>query len=612
MSVVDTYKALYHILDTHERKRGMLVLIGMFGVSISEVAGVASVMPFLSAIADPVRVMSHPLVVKSHILDVVSTPKQFLIVLGGIFIAILLTSLVIRGFGLWMLLRFSTNRDVAWSSRLLAASLKQPYGWYLGHNSAELTRAVISDVDMAINEALMPALQVISQVGICVLLLGTLVLVDPVLAGTVGVVLGGGFWWISHSLRDRQRRIGVGRVETWGQRLRVTQDAFVSFKEVKLGGIEGEVLRRFIAPSKLQAALKVEAGVFGQIPPLAMQGLLFGGMVGILLFLLATRGDLAGALPIVGLYAFAGFRLLPAIQKIFEEFGKLRVSEHVVKLLATNLAAADSVSAPHAIEDAQKLGRLELQESVSLTDISFRYADTERPVLDGVSIEIPARTSLGIVGSTGSGKSTLVDIILGLQFPERGSVKVDGHDISDPTMVCRWQKNIGYIPQQIFLSDESITANIAFGVPPEQVDHVAIERAARLAAFHDFVEKELPERYNTIVGDRGIRLSGGQRQRIGIARALYHDPDIIIMDEATSALDNLTEQAVMSSIQALAKTKTVIMIAHRLTSIKDCDQIVMLGSGKVLGVGRYEELMATNSAFRALTLSDAHAALAAE
>jgi ABC-type multidrug transport system fused ATPase/permease subunit len=241
--------------------------------------------------------------------------------------------------------------------------------------------------------------------------------------------------------------------------------------------------------------------------------------------------------------------------------------------------------------------RLQLKQQLELQGISFAYPNVERSSVDGLNLTVRANNKVGIVGGTGAGKTTLVDIILGLLSPDKGTILVDGQALSRENLQA-WRRSLGYVPQTIYLTDASIAEDIAFGIPPNDIDMDAVERAARIAALHDFVEQELPSGYKTIVGERGVRLSGGQRQRIGIARALYHDPDLLIMDEATSALDNLTERAIMDAVQNIGDEKTIIMIAHRLTTVRACDKIVLLQHGKIAASGTYDELVDQNETFR--------------
>jgi ABC-type multidrug transport system fused ATPase/permease subunit len=242
---------------------------------------------------------------------------------------------------------------------------------------------------------------------------------------------------------------------------------------------------------------------------------------------------------------------------------------------------------------------LGLREKLELAGVTYTYDGAARRAMDNISLTVRARTTIGLVGATGSGKTTAVDMILGLLWPSEGRLRVDGIDITADN-VAAWRRTLGYVPQQIFLADDTIAANIAFGIPLELVDRAAVEQAARVANLHDFVTRELPQGYDTQVGERGVRLSGGQRQRIGIARALYHDPEVLIMDEATSALDNLTERAVMEAVQNLGSRKTIVLIAHRLTTVRNCDCIFLLNQGRVTASGTFAELVERDAHFRAM------------
>jgi ABC-type multidrug transport system fused ATPase/permease subunit len=242
-------------------------------------------------------------------------------------------------------------------------------------------------------------------------------------------------------------------------------------------------------------------------------------------------------------------------------------------------------------------GPLRLEREIELRQVRYRYPGGARPAIRDLSLTIPARAAIGLVGHTGAGKTSVVDVILGLLEPEGGQLLVDGNEISDDNRRS-WQDAVGYVPQHIFLSDDTVTANIAFGVPSGSVDMAAVERAARVANLHGFVSEELPNGYDTLLGERGVRLSGGERQRVGIARALYHDPELLIMDEATSALDNVTERAVMDAVDGLANRKTVILIAHRLTTVRRCDTIFLLERGRLVASGTYDQLVARSDNFR--------------
>jgi len=288
--------------------------------------------------------------------------------------------------------------------------------------------------------------------------------------------------------------------------------------------------------------------------------------------------------------------MFPAVQQVYQSLAWLRSSRTVLDRVHSDMQEATGQLPP----TRGAIGGLFLEKQLELSHVVYAYPATDRPALHGLSLTIQARTTVGIVGGTGAGKTTAVDVMLGLLTPQKGALKVDGVPITSDHMRA-WQNTIGYVPQQIFLVDDSVAANIAFGIPADQVDHAAVEQAAKVANLHDFIMSELPQGYQTFVGERGVRLSGGQRQRIGIARALYHDPNVLILDEATSALDNLTERAVMEAVHNLSHEKTIIMIAHRLSTVKDCDTIFLMEKGRLVAQGRYDELAAENETFRRMT-----------
>jgi len=309
---------------------------------------------------------------------------------------------------------------------------------------------------------------------------------------------------------------------------------------------------------------------------------------------MVKSGDLDAALPIIALYAFAGYRLLPALQQIYGAISQLRFAGPAVDVLSADLSSLQGANAQLA-----SLSQLMLNQSITLNHVSYRYPNSSKFALKNIDLTIPAQSMVGFVGPTGSGKTTIVDLILGLLEPQEGRLSIDDQYITAAN--CRqWQRSIGYVPQQIYLADDSVAANIAFGVSPKDIDQLAVERAAKIANLHEFVTKDLPHGYATTVGERGVRLSGGQRQRIGIARALYFNPQVLVMDEATSALDNLTERAFMEAVNHLRHDMTLILIAHRLSTVRQCDHIYFLEEGELKASGTYEELKANNSKFAAM------------
>ena len=372
---------------------------------------------------------------------------------------------------------------------------------------------------------------------------------------------------------------------------RIINEAFGAIKEIKKGGLERVYINRFSDPAKTIVNNLAYSSVIQQFPRFFFEAIAFGGIMILILFQMKFTGSFNNALPIISLYAFAGYRLMPALQGIYGSFSKFDFIIPSLDKIYNDLC--------HLRKNNLKIIKenLTFEKSVCLKNVNYKYPNSSRTVLKNINLSIPANSTIGLVGATGSGKTTTVDIILGLLEPRLGKLLVDERIISKDNSRA-WQKFIGYVPQYIYLSDNTIASNIAFGIDNEDINHQAVVKAAKIANLHEFVLKELPQKYQTRIGERGVRLSGGQRQRIGIARALYHDPKVLILDEATNALDNLTEQAVMDAVNNLSKNITIILIAHRLNTIKKCDKIYYFDKGELKNEGTFEELIKVNENFR--------------
>ena len=301
--------------------------------------------------------------------------------------------------------------------------------------------------------------------------------------------------------------------------------------------------------------------------------------------------NFAQAITLIALYTFAGYRLIPSLQQMYVSLTSLKFIGPTLDSVYKDLKNLPKFNTQFSKDT------LTLNKEITFKNISFNYPSSKKTALKNINFNIPARNIIGIVGATGSGKTTTVDIILGLLETKKGSLEVDGKVI-DKKNLRAWQRSIGYVPQHIFLSDDTVAANIAFGIDPDKINYGAVERSAKIAKIDKFITNDLPQKYETFIGERGIRLSGGQRQRIGIARALYHSPKVLILDEATSALDNNTEKEVMKEIKNLGKNMTIIMIAHRLSTIRECNSIILLEKGELKGQGTFEELIEINNDFK--------------
>lgn len=587
-------KKLLTLFTYGERKRGALLLMMMLVMAVLDVTGVVSILPFMAVLSNPQLIETNKTLVFINKALGFGDSQKFLLFLGFIVFVLLVLSLTFKALTTYALLRFVQMREYSLSKRLIENYLHQPYTWFLNRHSADLGKTILSEVGMVVQGWMSPLMILLSHSFVAIALLVMLLFVDPVLTLTVSTVLGGSYALIFKLTNGFISRIGSERFMANQMRYNAISEAFGAVKEVKIAGLEQTYIRRFTEPAEIYAKHQASASVVSQLPRFAMEAIAFGGMLLVMLYLMSRSNGFASALPTMVLYAFAGYRLMPALQQIYGSLSQLRYANRALDALHTdliNLSPYNSV--------VETTSKMKLEKGIQLSNVQFNYPNAAQPALSGLSLHIPVNATIGLVGSTGSGKTTTVDLLLGLLEAQKGSLQVDGQVIDDSNR-RQWQKAIGYVPQQIYLADDSVAANIAFGVHPSEIDQVAVERAARIANLHDFVTAEMPQGYATKVGERGVRLSGGQRQRIGIARALYHNPRVLILDEATSALDNLTERAVMDAVNNLGHDITIILIAHRLSTVRQCDQIYLLEKGHIKAHGTYDQLAAANETFRAM------------
>ncbi|MBK1728784.1 ABC transporter ATP-binding protein [Halorhodospira halophila] len=567
-------------------------------MALLETIGVASVMPFLSVLGNPEVVETNAVLASLYDGLGFESVDTFLMALGAAAFALIVFSALFRALTIYAMNRWALMRVHSFAQRLLETYLRQPYAYFLDHHSGDMSKTILSEAQQVVGQAIKPALEAVSHLIVVLALITLLVVIDPVLALAVAGALGGTYALIYVTIRGFLDRIGRDRVRANKERFEAAGEALGGIKDIKLLGREHSYLQRFRGPSARFAKHQATSNVLSQVPQFLIQAVAIGGMIALTLVLMATHGGatsgaLGEVLPILGLYAFAGQRMLPAAQKVYQGVSKLRFAAPAVENLYNDLLHRQQLAeirkrAPQPLRP---------QQAIRLEDVTYTYPNAAQPALQGIDLDIPVGTSVGLVGSTGAGKTTLVDVLLGLLRPTAGAITVDGEPVTDANLRA-YQQALGYVPQDIFLTDSSVAENIALGVPPEQIDHEQVARCARMAQVHAFIMDELPQQYATVVGERGVRLSGGQRQRIGIARALYHEPDILVFDEATSALDTVTEQAVMEAIEALHHQKTVILIAHRLSTVRECDQVVLLQKGQITAAGQFEELQGQSERFK--------------
>jgi len=569
----NTYRKALALLSPKEKRRGGLVLGMVIIMAVLETAGVASVMPFLSVLGNPEVVETNPVLNTVYEGLGFTSVDAFILALGAAAFGLILFSAFFRSLTHYAMNRFVEMRRHSIGKRLLETYLRQPYAFFLDRHSGDMAKNILSEVDQLVQQVFRPGMQMVAYSVVILALVILLIVVDPWLALGVAVVIGGMYALIFGAVRGILGRVGRDRARANQERFTAASEALGGIKDIKLLGREHAYLSRFDGPSARQARHQATNQTLGEVPKFVIEAVGFGGVIALTLVLLATQGGtdsnaLGDTLPILGLYVFAGYRLLPAAQRIYAGMAKLRFGAAAVDGVYNDLHQRAALA--ELYKRAPK--PLKPKQTIALKNIHYTYPNAERPALQGIDLEIPVGSSVGIIGSSGAGKTTLVDVLLGLLRPTEGAIVVDGQPITDDNLRA-WQQALGYVPQDIFLTDSTVAENIALGVPPEQIDHEQVERCARMAQVHDFIVSDMPQGYSTVVGERGVRLSGGQRQRIGIARALYHDPPLLVFDEATSALDTDTEKDVMTAIEALAGSKTLILIAHRLSTVEKCSKV---------------------------------------
>lgn len=585
------------LLTPRERFRGGMLLIVLVIMGLMDMASVVSIMPFIAILASPSLAESNKWLHWTYTSFGFSNINAFIFFLGGIVMAVLLINNAVKASILWYTTQFANICRHSMATRMLTSYLYKPYVFFLNRNTAELGKNVLSEVEKVIDGAFRPFMDIIAQGAIAVFIVIMLLVVDPMLAISIASVLGVAYMLIYAMIRKTIATFGDLRNESNEGRFQTADDALSGIKEIKVLGQEKSFLSRYSGHSERLAGYHTAYQVSSQIPLYALEVIAVGGIMIIVLYLLYIKHSMAHALPMIALYAFSIKRLMPAFQGIFSSYTSMRFHMPILNILYRDMAEMAEMET--GIDDAEPVTPLPFHSSLQLQSIYFTYPQAEGAVIQDIDLTIAARSMIAFVGATGSGKTTLVDIILGLLIPKKGCIKVDGGIIHSGN-VRSWQRNIGYVPQFIYLSDDTMIRNIAFGILDDEIDMIAVERAARIANLHDFIVNELPQGYKTSIGERGIRLSGGQRQRIGIARAMYHDPEVLILDEATSALDGITEDVVMEAIHNLSRKKTIIMIAHRLTTVKECDVIYVMDCGHIIAQGKYHDLLQHSDIFRAM------------
>ncbi|MCK9246257.1 MAG: ABC transporter ATP-binding protein [Pseudomonas sp.] len=589
-------KELYSLLTNEQRKKLRRLQFLVVLMAFAELGSVLSIGPFMALVGDMSQLQGDGIAGDIFRMSGLEDPRTFLFWAGiGVLVALAIAALISM-FTIWRLSMYGARVGAELSSRLYRHYMHQPWLFHSSGSSSQLTNQIAQECTRITGGIINPLMQMNARIVMAALMTIAIFVFNPAVAITGLVIFAVAYIAMYRIVRQRLIRNGGTITSAQRMRFKLMGEGFGGIKDALLLGRQQVFTDRFDQASTRFADAQGKNQVMSQIPRFVMELVAFGSVIFLILYLLAAHdGNLGTILPLLSVYALAGFKLLPAFQQIYSSISGIRGNLTAFEGLREDLRA--SATATQQLTCKENAGEhVTPHKSIELKNVQFTYPGKAEPALRDLTMTIGVNQVIGLVGASGSGKSTAIDLLLGLIQPEMGELLIDGKPITKPQLRA-WQNSLGFVPQSIFLADSSIRENIAFGLPPELVEEEKVQRAATMAHLDELLA-ELPDGLNTRVGERGVQLSGGQRQRIGIARALYHDAAVLILDEATSALDGITEKLIMDAIHDFSGKKTIIMIAHRLTTVKQCDVIFMMAQGKVVDSGTFDELSARNQVFQ--------------
>lgn len=593
--MLNVIKQLFSLLSASQVRRFYILQVLVVVMAFTELLGIASIAPFMALVGDISILEKSNVFAELYQISGLTDPMDFVFYTGLLVLLALTVSTLVSMFTIWKLSLYGASVGIEIADRLYAYYMREDWQFHASGSSAQLTKQASTEAMRLTSGIIQPLMQMNAKVILAILISVSILIYNPIIAIGGLIIFALAYFLLYKLVRNKLVSNGqeISKVST--DRFRLMNEGFGGIKDVLLLDRSHDFIQRFEESGRVYArALGLNAGI-SQVPRYFMELIAFGTMIGLVLILIKLHeGNLGAVLPILAVYALAAFKLLPALQQIYSSVaqikGNLAAFEAVEEDLQKSLNQNNSIS-----KDTLPI-RIELKEKITLSNIQFSYPSKPKPAVNGVTMTIPANSVVGLVGSTGSGKSTLIDLLLGLLTPQSGHLCIDDVCIT-PENKRAWQNTLGFVPQSIFLSEGTIAENIAFGLPTKDIDLKQVHKTLELAYLTELVE-QLPDGVNTKVGERGVQLSGGQRQRIGIARALYHEAEVLVFDEATSALDGITEKIIMDAIHDFSGQKTIIMIAHRLKTVQKCDIIYLMEQGKIVDQGTYHELLEKNIQFK--------------
>lgn len=587
-------KELFSLLSARQRMQFYMLQILVVFMAIMEIAGVASIIPFMALVGNMSQLTGDTFIAQIYAASQIKSETQFLFLLGLLVMTMLFVATLISSYTIWKICMFSNKIGAEISDRLYSHYLKKDLLFHTSGSSAILTNKIAIDTIRVTSAILLPLMNLNAKCVLALLMVISIFIYNPYVALIIFLIFFLSYSVLFTIIRMRLLKNGKIITEVNEQRFRLMNEGFGGIKDVLLLGRDNDFIKRFKNTGISLAKSLGTNDALGSVPRYIMELVAFGSMISVVLYLIIYyENDLGIILPILSVYALAGVKLLPAFQSIYTCIARIRASTPAFESIREDLISSEKTQ---LISSTEKHIQLIPKKEIVLEDVTFKYPNKSLSALKNLNISIPVNSIIGIVGPSGSGKSTLVDVLLGLLKPNYGNLKIDGITLNKKNLRS-WQNTIGFVAQNIFLSEGSIAENVAFGIPKDEINFDQVNQALDLSHLNNLIEN-LDDGIHTKVGERGVQLSGGQRQRIGIARALYHSADVLIFDEATSSLDGISERMIMEAINDFSGKKTIIMIAHRLTTVQKCDRIFLLDNGEIVDSGTYDELIETNQQFK--------------
>lgn len=564
-------------------------------MAFTELVGIASIAPFMALVGDISLLETNAIYARVYQWSGVTDPMDFLFYAGLAVLLALATSTGVAMFTIWRLALYGAQVGTEISTRLYTHYMQQNWLFHSSGSSAQLTKQVSTEAMRVTDGIVQPLIHMNAKLVLALFISVTMLVYEPMIAVGGLFLFGCAYAFLYQLVRKRLINNGRNMSRLSVERFRLMNEGFGGIKDVLLLDRRHNFVDRFQNSSNSFARASGVNTAISQVPRYFMELIAFGAMIGLVLILIKLhKGDLGTVLPILAVYALAAFKLLPALQQIYADLALIKGNSAAFEAIRADLTEA--VMKEQAAELPSIATPLPLTQQISLNNITFNYPGKLKPAVKNLTLNIPVNSLVGLVGASGSGKSTAIDLLLGLLTAQQGELCIDGTPITAYNQRA-WQNKIGFVPQSIFLSEGTIAENVAFGLAPSDINIEQVNKALQLASLTKLVN-QLPEGLNTKVGERGVQLSGGQRQRIGIARALYNEAEVLVFDEATSALDGITEKNIMEAIYNLTGQKTIVMIAHRLKTVQQCDIIYLMEEGQVVDQGTYQQLIESNDSFK--------------